>query len=90
MDVFKQPKYPLKIVSKYFGKGSSAKLAQELMLDDKALYDDMRRSAQDEHGLIGSRGYFRPQDAPVGNAREYSDMSHVSTRVKHYVILCDY
>ena len=64
-DPLAKPKYDRATVSRFFGSKSSAKDAQRLKLENPGLYDDMRKSAETEHNLIGQRGYFRAEDLSV-------------------------
>lgn len=59
------PKFPKSVVQKYFGSKSSAKDAMRLKKENPGLYDEMRISAEQDHGLLGERSYFRPQDRPA-------------------------
>jgi hypothetical protein len=46
-----------------------------LKQENPSLYDEMRKSAEQDHGLLGGRSYFRPEDRPADpNApKVYSD-----------------
>lgn len=57
-------KFPKSTVERYFGPKSSAKDAMRLKQENPSLYDAMRKSAQDDHGLLDARPYFRPEDRP--------------------------
>ncbi len=59
-----KPSFPRDVVSRYFGSKSSARDAQRLRQENPKLYDEMRKSASEDHGLLGERTYFRPEDRP--------------------------
>jgi hypothetical protein len=74
-DPFAKPKHDLKTASKFFGKNSSAVDAMRLKNENPPLYDELRKSAEFEHNLIGPRGYFKTEDwKPADpNAKHYDE-----------------
>lgn len=71
-DPFKKLPIDETVLRKHFGPKSDAKLATQLKRDNPALYDQMRKVAENLD-LVGPRSYHRPEDVPAKpGKREFS------------------